>query len=336
MYDLIKIPFARKQKDTVAILCVICLLFSWSCQTKNSDDETETFCSYINEENIDKTIPIVNQFLSGLSAELDGERQLQELAAWLKSCPCIIDAAVLTQSTPTSEIVVSFDENGTTKQFVMDVSMEKPLKIAGYRAYNQPIFNKNTFWSTLIYGIGAWDIICCVKTQYVYFEGDSTVSAVSYKKVFSCEDKFHENIKFEGLIREQDKKTYIIPTNSEKEYLLYDFSLEEGMTFEVQFSVFVRPYPITLYVSSVDFIEVNGSLKKRMQITEGPISDRIIDIWIEEIGSMSGILNPCYRFDWSGGVIELLCYYQNNELYYKNPVYSDCYYDKKEDIKILK
>ena len=112
-------------------------------EKSNAYDEhaaKENFCSHLNAENIDQTIPIVNQFLSGLSAELNNEQQLQELTAWLKSCPCIIDAEVLTQpSSQTNpsmrEIEVSFDENGTTKRFIMTISMEKPLKVTGYHEY---------------------------------------------------------------------------------------------------------------------------------------------------------------------------------------------------------
>ena len=328
MYHLIKIPFARKQKDTVAILCVICILFSWSCQTKNLDDEIEKFCSYINEENIDKTIPIVNQFLSGLSAELDGERQLQELAAWLKSCPCIIDAAVLTQSTPTSEIVVSFDENGTTYQYIMDVSMEKPLKIVGYRAYDQ-----HTVWWSILVAVVC--IECPVQTQFVYFDGDSIVADYSYKKVFSCNDKLHKNIKYEGLIREQEKKTYFIPNNFKKEYILYDFSLEEGMSFE-----YVEPqvipeheYTQTFYVKKIDFVEINGIKLKQFQLStvSEPDYGSVCATWIEKIGSLNGLFHPCGILA-PGVKRELLCFSQNNELFYKNPVYSDCYYYSWEDV----
>ena len=92
----------------------------------------EMFCSHVNASGIDETIPIVNEFLSGLSAALNDEQQLQMLATWLKSCPCIIDAAVLTQSAdetdpPISEILVSFEENETEIRLVMSLSMERPL-----------------------------------------------------------------------------------------------------------------------------------------------------------------------------------------------------------------
>ena len=97
---------------------------------------------------------------------------------------------------------------------------------------NNTIVNANSSWAILSYGLGSWNVPCNVTTQYVYFGSDSIINEYTYKKLFSCNDKLHENIKYEGLIREQNKKTYFIPANFETEYLLYDFSLEKGMTFE--------------------------------------------------------------------------------------------------------
>ncbi len=188
---------------------------------------------------------------------------------------------------------------------------------------NNTIVNDNSTWAVLIYGLGAYNIPCCVKTQYVYFDGDSIIGINSYKKVFSCDDSLHKNIKYEGLIREEEKKTYFIPANSDTEYLLYDFSLEEGMNFEYGY-FWTRDPSVTLYVNSVDSIEINGSMRKRIELS---LYGRVIDVWVEEIGSLSGVLYPCYSAFLSGGVKELLCYYQDNELVYKNPDYSKCYYD---------
>ena len=75
-----------------------------------------------------------------------------------------------------------------------------------------------------------------------------------------------------------------------------------------------------------------GSTKKRIQIKTVSYADWTLDTWIEEIGSLSGMLNPCYRNFSGGGVRELLCYYQNDELIYKNLAYSECYYDNPDDI----
>ena len=76
------------------------------------------------------------------------------------------------------------------------------------------------------------------------------------------------------------------------EYLLYDFSLEEGMTFSLS------PEIQLLEVKSSDMVEINGVLKKRLQITYSPSSfyDYIIDMWIEEVGSLHESLSPARTF----------------------------------------
>jgi len=192
---------------------------------------------------------------------------------------------------------------------------------------NNTIVNDNVAWATLGYVVCPKE--CPVWTQYVYFDGDSIVADYSYKKIFSCDDRSHENIKYEGLMREQCKKTYFIPANSETEYLLYDFSLEEGMTFEYtdwRSAFLSSPLEIRQYVK-VDFVEINGIQKKRISLTGQPPNDHyVLATWIENIGSSSGLLYPC-SYIWTGSNRKLLCYFENNELIYKNPEYSECYYD---------
>ena len=193
------------------------------------------------------------------------------------------------------------------------------------RITDNTIVNDNSSWAILNVGVCPK---CPVSTQYVYLEGDSIVADISYKKVFSCEDKLHENIKHEGLIREQDKKTFFIPANSETEYLLYDFSLEEGMEFELR-NCWTEELYAFLEVKNIDLVEINGVLKKRMQINyrSSPYYEgSVFDTWIEGVGSLKGIFTSCY-IGFTGVSRTLLCHHQNDELIYKNPVYSECYYN---------
>ena len=167
--DFEKLRIAGIQKVAVATLYVCALLFMASgCETKKTDtveddDELDVeFCSCLNTEDLSKTLPIVNEFLAGLANNLDDGQKLQTLAAWLKAQPCINDASVLCQSCnetdpPVSEILISFDEDGETKEFVLDVSMGKPLKAAGYRkddrncgeAWNYPMKPGMDEWKQL-------------------------------------------------------------------------------------------------------------------------------------------------------------------------------------------
>ena len=104
------------------------------CHSGNGEEGT--FCSYLNVENIDKTIPFINDFLAGLpssSSFAEDEQNLQALTIWLKSKPCIIDASILCVSCiytlpAQSEIAILFEENGKTVKVVFDILMSNPLK----------------------------------------------------------------------------------------------------------------------------------------------------------------------------------------------------------------
>ena len=198
------------------------------------------------------------------------------------------------------------------------------------------IVNDNAAWAVLKISVCPEE--CPVQTEYIYFDGDSIVGRYSYKKVFSCDDKLHENTKYKGLIREQDKKTYFFPPYMEKEYLLYDFSLEEGMSYGKLVSLDIEIKEM-FYVKQVDFVEINGVQKKRIGLSRlpqdyGP-NPPIVATWIENIGDLKGgLLNSC-MVGVFGTSINLLCYYENNELIYKNPEYSECYYDKREDFNTV-
>jgi len=197
------------------------------------------------------------------------------------------------------------------------------LQVNAQSSDTNTIVNEHSTWSVL------GSIVAPngkVWTQYIYFDGDSIIASNSYKKVFSCDDSLRKNVKYEGLIREKDKKTYFISANSETECLLYDFSLEKGMTFEYRDCLSQETQ--LLEVKNSDMVEINGVLKKRLQITYSPSSfyDYIIDTWIEEVGSLHGVLSP-YRLNIDGVIYTLLCYYQKNELIYKSPEYSECYYN---------
>jgi hypothetical protein len=164
-----------------------------------------------------------------------------------------------------------------------------------------------------------------MNTNYVYLYGDSVVEGKTYKKMLLCKDELHENIEHIGLIREESHKTYFMPANYGKEILLYDFSLVEGDYFEIP--ILDNPeFSETFYVSSVDSVEIDGLAKKRMQIKKTPDGETI-DTWIEELGSLNGLLFPGYEYFMVGAFSYLLCYFQEDELVYRNPKYTECYYN---------
>jgi hypothetical protein len=118
------------------ILLIVAGFFSCVKQSSSVKSEDE-FCSYVNVENIDKTISFINNFLSGLSDNLDDTQKLQALVEYLKSFPCIVDASILCASCIKtlplqSEIVISFKEDGAVKELILDISMSNPLRAYHY------------------------------------------------------------------------------------------------------------------------------------------------------------------------------------------------------------
>jgi hypothetical protein len=133
-----------KRKGTNVVLCgvIMCVLLTVAGCNKLrrieiDKDGKKPFCAYVNEENIDKTIPITNEFLKTLSDDLDEEQKLQELVTWLKLKSCIVDANIFCVSCvktgiPHSEVFVSFEENGVTKELSLCILMSSPLKAVRY------------------------------------------------------------------------------------------------------------------------------------------------------------------------------------------------------------
>ena len=99
-----------------------------------SDDEQENGeeQSHFNVVELNKTIPVINEFLAGLPSESTDEQKLEALTVWLKSYPGYNDATILCVSCiytlpVQSEISISVSLNGITEDYILDISMSNPL-----------------------------------------------------------------------------------------------------------------------------------------------------------------------------------------------------------------
>jgi len=73
----------KKKKKTIKFLLMsIIVLLNFNLKAMREDTSLR---SYVNIENVDRTVPAINKFLSELTVELDNERQLKESVTWLKS-----------------------------------------------------------------------------------------------------------------------------------------------------------------------------------------------------------------------------------------------------------
>jgi len=202
---------------------------------------------------------------------------------------------------------------------------------------NNTIVNDNSSWNILSIQVENETGIVNIPrhTTKIYFDGDSILNSKTYKKVFHCfDDEFCQNPIFYGLIREENQRTYFVFSyeadfdlpNDTDEYLLYDFSAElndiiqldiPGIPVEVEEEF----RTISIQVSNIDYININGVLKKKIKLTY-PNSEIIVDIWIENLGSLTDF----YTIDRRPGFGKVLsCYFQGDELVYKNPEFP-CYH----------
>lgn len=110
------------------------------CNKPNETIEDDAdFCSCLNTENKDKTIPFVDEFLAGLPYDFGSGQNLIRLIIWLNDLPCIKNAKDLHvfSNPPLAEILISFEENGITKERILDISLEQhPRKVIGYHDDN--------------------------------------------------------------------------------------------------------------------------------------------------------------------------------------------------------
>ena len=95
---------------------------------------SEEFCLHLNTAaEMDKTIPVINEFLAGLPSRSSERPNLEVLTAWLKLYPCISDATILCvwcikTGILQSEISISVNKNGKTEDYILDILMSNPLK----------------------------------------------------------------------------------------------------------------------------------------------------------------------------------------------------------------
>ena len=125
-----------------------------------------------------------------------------------------------------------------------------------------------------------------------------------------------------GYLREDtiNQQVYYY-TPDDGECLLYDFKLNEGDNVTIN-NPYMNVWDYTMVCDSIDFITVNGGMKKRL-FMKGVARDYYSDVWIQGVGSTRGLL--CSGMTPPGGHNELLCCSQNGELLYENDRYHSCY-----------
>ncbi len=181
-----------------------------------------------------------------------------------------------------------------------------------------PTFADNPSWNVL----ECFYLTCSTQTyQFVY---DTTFCNQTYSKI-----EFDNNI--DGYFRSDSLQTkFRISTNcNDKEFMLYDYSLNPGDTTYVGYSLELYPNDTTPAVlMQIDTVNYFGVDRQRFKLkfdhcNMGFMMDDLY--WIRGIGAT---LHPFYSIpclcDFCEGYFTVLCYDSSATQLYQNPIYNTC------------
>jgi len=194
------------------------------------------------------------------------------------------------------------------------------LKLNSFSQGYDSIVLKTKLWCNLSGGLYDFSSVgakeCCKSTNFIKIDNDTIQN---YKQVLKSIDSMKTWKKI-GNIKEKDKKIYF-KDSTNTEVLLYDFGVKVGDTIVYDYfdtTSFYTNYYI-IQVINIDTVDYLGKNRKRIEVKRNLIHD----YWIEGIGSINGILEPCSFV--TGGFRELLCVFNNSTQIYQNLKRSSCF-----------
>ncbi len=160
-------------------------------------------------------------------------------------------------------------------------------------------------WNVLSTSTGGTTPPGQTSTTVYSIEGDTIIRGIHYQNI--------DNV---FLRRDSINRIYEISYIDTNDFLLYDFSKQAGDTI-----IASRQEPCV--VDSVDSVFL-VHLRKRMFVNYYSIA--FLDVWIDEIGSLRSFHKPKLTIPHipEDPSIQLLCFFEKNQLLYHNPVYDTC------------
>ncbi|MCF8232239.1 MAG: T9SS type A sorting domain-containing protein [Bacteroidales bacterium] len=176
-------------------------------------------------------------------------------------------------------------------------------------------------WNTVFGGTVVFAVYDISETRINKIGSQVEMNGQEYFSVLESDDSAQTWYGW-GYLREDtmNQQVYYY-TPDDGECLLYDFKLNEGDTVTIN-NPYMNVWDYTMVCDSIDFITVNGGMKKRL-FMKGVAREYYSDVWIQGVGSTHGLL--CSGMTPPGGHNELLCCSQNGELLYENDRYHSCY-----------
>jgi len=182
-----------------------------------------------------------------------------------------------------------------------------------------PAFSDNPSWNVL----ECFWMTCSTQTyQYVY---DTVFCNQTYSKI-------EMDIGLDGYFRSDNLKTKFRTSNNcnDKEYLLYDYSMNIGDTAYVGTNL-ILGYPndtMPVVLIQIDTVNYFGVERQRFKVNYDRCNTGILwseMFWTRGIGSN---LHPFYSIpclcDFCEGFYSTLCYDSSTTQLYQNPLYNTC------------
>jgi len=180
-------------------------------------------------------------------------------------------------------------------------------------------------WNTVFGGFVVFAVYEISETRINKIGNQVEMNGQEYFSVLESDDSSQTWYGYGYLREDTINQQVFYYTPNDGECLLYDFELEEGDTVTIN-NPYMNVWDCTMVCDSIDFITVNGGMKKRLFMKSVAKDYYYSDVWIQGIGSTRGLL--CSGMTPPGGHNELLCCYQNGELLYENDSYHSCYVDE--------
>jgi len=185
-------------------------------------------------------------------------------------------------------------------------------------------------WNTLTVGFGPGMVALC-GTRVNKFGGEIFLDSNSYMYLFESRDSLQNQWDICGFIREDTINSLVyfdFNDGLEEEGLIYDFNLEVGDSIYID-NYYLFFVDALLICDSIDTVLINGVEKRRYFFLDNGLGTSYSDIWIEDIGSIYGLLFVgCYSAGWAGGENFVLCYSENDTVMYMDSVFNTCYIDE--------
>ena len=193
-------------------------------------------------------------------------------------------------------------------------------------------------WNILWQSNNASNPLCI--TESLMITDDTVVDGLAYKKLLRKLSSETTNWQgsldydFYGLMREESGKVFYKPINQEKEFLLYDFSMNVNDT-AVMYYCQNTNNEIVIRVDSITAEHIADSDRRVFHISSKDSFSpdwMQLNTWVEGIGDMKGLLYSCHPVNAGGLTIRrLLCYHENDDLLFINEEFNSCEVDNNVD-----